>query len=159
MSEPSDVEKKATSYLGHAARLDRTVTLPSGRLEVWRSAGRLPSKVAPFYVGEDGEPFRTNASWKTFERMLKAARPDLADSELLARLMAFGPGRTLVPTREFEVPEAYRQDGWAPARTPDGGFVAHAVDTIGGRWERIAIAADYAIHIEDRGPAPKIPVR
>ena len=158
-SDNTSIAARAEAHLGHEARLDKTIALPVGHIEVWRSARRRPSKAAPFFVSPEGEPFRVNASWKSFERMLKAARPDLQQTDLLTRLVSYAPGRRVVATQDFDVPAQYRSTDWAPRASADGSWTAHAVDTIGGRWERLRIGRDYSVELTDLGPAPKIGIR
>ena len=159
MGQDSNLSNKAARHLGRPARLERTVPLRSGHIELWRSVGTYPPKLAPYYVGADAPPFRTNSSWHAFERMLRAAQPDLRESELLAQLVRYGPGRRVVALREYDVPEEYRASTWAPTVTAYGGWVAHCIETIDGRWERIKIGADYRVAVEDLGRAPKKSVR
>lgn len=150
---------RAKAHLRHEAHLYETLSLPTGSVEIWRSARRKPSKIAPFYISADGDVFRTNSSWSAFERLLKASRPELRQTDLLKRLIRLAPGRRVLATHDYEVPAVYRSAEWRPRRADDGAWIAHCVETISGRWERLVVGSDYSVKVEDLGPAPKVYIR
>jgi hypothetical protein len=159
MNDSNNIQRKAENRLRHPAKLSATIALPKGRIEVWRSAHRLPSSVAAIYVASDDRAFCVNTSWSAFEKMLREARPDLNDTNLLVRLVSLGPGRFVVATADADVPPQYRHDTWAPTRTAAGDLILHGTDTIAGEWKRLTLHNDYAIKLEKLGLAPKVRIR
>lgn len=158
-AKASDTAAVAKRLLGHQVKLGKTIRLPEGRIEVWRSARRRPGTRVSLYVSQSGEILRVDASWDAFEAVLKRSRPDLGQLRLLIELISCAPGRRLVATEKFRVPEAYRSTDWHPTRGKRGEWNIHCVETIGGRWERVVITSDYSVTLEDIGPAPLILLR
>jgi hypothetical protein len=126
--------------------------LGAGHLEIWRTRGRSPPLVVPYYVAADGRFFRVNASWRAWERMLRESGARIDDAETLARLIRWGPGRVLVASHASDVPAARQSDDWQPRRAPNG-WIVHAVDHARGRWLRLTLV-NGQLRIEDLGPAP-----
>ncbi|MCC6873931.1 MAG: hypothetical protein IT378_06415 [Sandaracinaceae bacterium] len=130
-----------------------------GRIEVWRGIDNRPVSVVPYYVSPDGSFFRTDASWGAFERMLAAARVELSDSALVARLVDLAPAGHRVVLHERHVPEEFRETDWAPRRLEDGSWVAHCINLSEGLWERIRIGPTYSVSLEVVGKGRRFLLR
>ena len=146
-----DLAAKAASHLRHAVRHTRTIELPGGVIEVWRSRGRSPSGIAPYFVGPEGEFFRTNASMKSFQKLLRLGRPDFSDTKLLSTVIGMGPGRRILATDEMWVPKRYLATDWQPRVNADRSWSGYCVDHGAGRWEHMVIDEDYTLTVKRVG--------
>lgn len=155
----TDIEAAAARHLRRPVVLSRTIPLPGGHIEVWRSRGRLPSRTAPYFVAPDGASFRTDASWAAFGRMLKAARPEVADTALMASLIGCAPDRRVLASEPYLVPERLRDSDWRPRILEDGTWIGHCSETIAGRWERLTIRPDLSLNVIELDTIAPIKIR
>ncbi len=160
MKDHSKAKGRAEGALRGQVFLVEEIPLQGGSLQIWAQALMRPARKVAIFEGEDGSMIVTSRSLSSFEKFLRASRPDLENERSF--LLIFGkamPGRRAPALEESDVLEKHKEI-WRPPRFDGDQLVFFCINYETGMFERVVVSSDHRISLTEVGRGARmIPFR